>query len=192
MKSFPTALAGFTALAGSVVAACGSPGDGDERELRPPNVVIVFTDDQGWADFGLQGAEGFATPHLDRMAREGARLTDFYAAQPVCSASRAALLTGRYPNRVGITGALGPSNANGIGDEETTLAELCRARGYATAIFGKWHLGHRPEFLPTRHGFDRFYGIPYSNDMWPLPSRTSPQAVEATCRLIDGRGRSWA
>lgn len=147
--------------------ACGALDADTVRRDGPPNVVVVFADDQGWADFGLQGAEGFATPNLDRMAREGVRLTDFYAAQPVCSASRAALLTGRYPNRVGIVGALGPSSANGIADEETTLAELCRARGYATAIFGKWHLGHRPEHLPTRHGFDVFHGIPYSNDMWP-------------------------
>jgi arylsulfatase A-like enzyme len=155
-------------LATTVALACRGTDDPAGLPSRPPNIVVVFTDDQGWADIGVQGARGFATPHLDRMAREGVRLTDFYAAQPVCSASRAALLTGRYPNRVGITGALGPSNNNGIPEEETTLAELCRARGYATAIFGKWHLGHHAEFLPTRHGFDRFYGIPYSNDMWPF------------------------
>jgi arylsulfatase A-like enzyme len=102
------------------------------------------------------------------MAAEGMRFTDFYVAQPVCSASRAALLTGCYPNRIGITGALGPRSTHGIHAEETTLAELCRSRGYATAIFGKWHLGHLTEFRPLRHGFDEYYGIPYSNDMWPL------------------------
>jgi arylsulfatase A-like enzyme len=134
----------------------------------PPNVVIIFTDDQGYADVGVYGAEGYATPNLDRMAAEGMRFTDFYVAQPVCSASRAALLTGCYPNRIGITGALGPRSTHGIHDQETTLAELCRSRGYATAVFGKWHLGHLPEFLPLRHGFDEYYGIPYSNDMWPL------------------------
>jgi len=134
---------------------------------EPPNVVIIFTDDQGWADVGVYGAEGFETPNLDRMASEGVRLTDFYVAQPVCSASRAALLTGCYPNRIGIRGALGPRSKIGIHEDETTLAELCRSRGYATAIYGKWHLGYQPEFLPTRHGFDEFYGIPYSNDMWP-------------------------
>lgn len=140
---------------------------------RPPaglNVVIVFVDDMGWGDLApLAGADerGFVTPHLDALAADGVRLTSFYAAQPVCSASRAALLTGCYPNRIGITGALGPDARHGLHPEETTLAELCRERGYATAIFGKWHLGHRPEFLPTRHGFDEFYGIPYSNDMWP-------------------------
>lgn len=161
------------ATLGTLASACHVMDD--ERGKQPPNVVVIFTDDQGWADIGLQGAEGFTTPHLDRMAREGARLTSFYAAQPVCSASRAALLTGRYPNRVGIAGALGPNAAHGIAEEETTLAELCRSRGYATAIFGKWHLGHRPEFLPTRHGFDEYYGIPYSNDMWPFHPE-SPKA----------------
>ena len=105
-----------------------------------------------------RGATGFATPNLDRLAGEGTRFTHFYVAQPVCSASRAALLTGCYPNRLGIAGALGPGAKHGIADEETTLAEVCRAAGYATAAFGKWHLGHRPRFLPTRHGFDEFYG----------------------------------
>ncbi|MHC5005755.1 MAG: sulfatase family protein [Planctomycetota bacterium] len=146
------------------VALCGAPAGASP----PPNIVIIFTDDQGYADVGVYGAEGYATPNLDRMATEGMRFTDFYVAQPVCSASRAALLTGCYPNRIGITGALGPRSTHGIHDEETTLAELCRSRGYATAIFGKWHLGHLPEFLPLRHGFDEYYGIPYSNDMWPL------------------------
>jgi arylsulfatase A len=136
-------------------------------DARPPNVVIVFTDDQGWGDIGVQGARGFSTPHLDRLAREGMRLTDFYVPQAVCSSSRAALLTGCYPNRLGIVGALGPRDRHGIHDEETTLGELCRSRGYATAIFGKWHLGHHPRFLPVRHGFDEYFGLPYSNDMWP-------------------------
>jgi arylsulfatase A len=135
---------------------------------RPPNIVVVFTDDQGYSDVGAYGARGFQTPQLDRMAAEGMRFTSFYVAQPVCSASRAALLTGCYPNRIGITGALGPRSKHGIHDDEVTLAELCKSRGYATAIFGKWHLGHHPQFLPTRHGFDEFCGLPYSNDMWPL------------------------
>jgi arylsulfatase A-like enzyme len=141
---------------------------GPLAERRPPNVVIIFTDDQGYGDVGVYGATGFTTPNLDRMAGEGVRFTSFYVAQPVCSASRAALLTGCYPNRIGITGALGPRSQHGIHEREVTLGELCKARGYATAIFGKWHLGHHPPFLPTRHGFDEFYGTPYSNDMWPL------------------------
>src|SRR5687767_2179058 len=129
-------------------------------ESRPPNVVIVFADDLGWFDVGFNGNKEASTPNLDRMAREGMRLTDFYIGQPVCSASRAALLTGCYPNRVGILGALNPNAAIGIHSNEVTMAELLKPRGYATAIFGKWHLGHHPEFLPTRHGFDEYYGLP--------------------------------
>ncbi|MGI8784713.1 MAG: sulfatase family protein [Acidobacteriota bacterium] len=136
-------------------------------QQRPPNVVLIFTDDQGYADVGVFGAKKFRTPNLDRMAREGVRLTSFYTAQPVCSASRAALLTGSYPNRVGIHGALGPTARHGIHANEKTLAEIVKERGYATAIYGKWHLGHHPPFLPQRHGFDDYYGLPYSNDMWP-------------------------
>lgn len=135
---------------------------------RLPNLVLVFVDDMGWGDLGVQGARGFSTPHLDAMAKEGVRLTDFYAAQPVCSASRAAILTGCYPNRIGVHGAYGPRARVGLSPDETTLAEVCKEKGYATAIYGKWHLGHRPSFLPLRHGFDRWVGTPYSNDMWPL------------------------
>jgi len=141
---------------------------------RPPNVVLIFADDLGYADVGAFGARSYQTPHLDRMAREGMRLTDFYAAQAVCSASRAALLTGCYPNRLGIHGALGPASRHGISPDEETLAELLKARGYATAIYGKWHLGHQPEFLPTRHGFDEYFGLPYSNDMWPRHPEARP------------------
>jgi arylsulfatase A-like enzyme len=134
---------------------------------RPPNVVLIFCDDMGYADVGCYGAKGYKTPNIDRMARQGVRFTDFYVAQAVCSASRAALLTGCYPNRVGIKGALGPQAKIGINSNEVTLAEMLKARGYATAIYGKWHLGNRTEFLPTRHGFDDYFGLPYSNDMWP-------------------------
>ena len=141
-----------------------------------PNVIIIFMDDMGWADVGFNGGMHVKTPRLDQMAEEGLVLTDFYVAQPVCSASRSALLTGCYPNRIGITGALGPNATNGIHDGEITLAELCKSKGYATAIFGKWHLGHHTQFLPTRHGFDTFEGIPYSNDMWPM----HPEAPKGT------------
>lgn len=134
---------------------------------RLPNVVIVFTDDQGYADVGCYGAEGFDTPHLDRMAAEGRRFTNFYVAQAVCSASRAALLTGCYPNRVGIRGALGPGSRIGIHADELLLSEVFKQRDYATAIYGKWHLGHHKPFLPTNNGFDEYFGLPYSNDMWP-------------------------
>ena len=133
----------------------------------PPNIVIVFVDDMGWGDLPSQGSTGWKMPNLERMEREGTRFTQFSVAQPVCSASRAALMTGCWPNRIGIHGALGPWSSVGINPDETTLAELCKQRGYATAAIGKWHLGHQPEFLPMRHGFDLFFGIPYSNDMWP-------------------------
>ena len=136
----------------------------------PPNIVVVFTDDQGYGDLGCYGAKGFETPNIDRLAREGVRFTDFYVAQAVCSASRTALLTGCYPNRVGILGALVPTSKNGIHDNETTIAEVLKQRNYATAIYGKWHLGHHPQFLPTRHGFDDYFGLPYSNDMRPTPA----------------------
>ena len=141
-----------------------------------PNVIIIFMDDMGWADVGFNGGMHVKTPRLDQMAAEGLVLTDFYVAQPVCSASRSGLLTGCYPNRIGITGALGPDAAHGIHDGEITLAELFKSEGYATAIFGKWHLGHHTQFLPTRHGFDTFEGIPYSNDMWPM----HPEAPKGT------------
>jgi arylsulfatase A-like enzyme len=143
------------------------PAAESKTERRPPNFVIILADDQGYADIGCYGAKGFQTPNLDRMAAEGIRFTDFYVAQAVCSASRAALLTGCYPNRIGIQGALGPSAQHGISARERTIAELLKTRGYATAIYGKWHLGHHPSFLPTRHGFDEYFGLPYSNDMWP-------------------------
>lgn len=135
---------------------------------RPPNVVLIMTDDQGWADIGTQG-KGVRTPNLDRLAAEGARLTSFYATQAVCTSSRTALLTGCYPNRLGLGGnALGPGSKIGIADAEQTLAELLRERGYRTGISGKWHLGDHAAFLPPRHGFEESLILPYSNDMWPL------------------------
>lgn len=134
---------------------------------RPPNFVIIFTDDQGYADTGCFGAEGYETPNLDRMCAEGMQFTNFYSVAPSCSPSRASLMTGCYPARVGIPGVLNPSSKTGIHADEITLAELLKPLGYATACYGKWHLGHHPEFLPTRHGFDDYFGLPYSNDMWP-------------------------
>jgi len=133
-----------------------------------PNIVIIFTDDQGYADVGVFGAKGFRTPNLDRLASQGRIFRNFHVAQPVCSASRTALLTGCYPNRLGIHGALPPNSKVGISGGEMTLAELVKQRGYATSIFGKWHLGDAPQFRPLRHGFDEYFGLPYSNDMWPL------------------------
>src|SRR5437868_11015664 len=115
---------------------------------RPPNIVIIFIDDMGYADIGPFGATAYKTPHLDQMAKEGRVFTDFHSATAVCSASRAGLMTGCYPERVSILGALSPSAKTGISDSETTLAQLCKSRGYATAIYGKWHLGHHKQFLP--------------------------------------------
>ena len=133
------------------------------------NVVIIFCDDLGWGDLGRFGNPVINTPHLDRMADEGQRWTQFYVAAPVCTPSRAALLTGRYPIRNGMTSArrvvLFPNSGGGLPDGEVTLAEMLKQKRYATGCFGKWHLGHLPQFLPTAQGFDTYYGIPYSNDM---------------------------
>ncbi len=159
-------LVGLLAFAVLSLVGCRSPRPDSPTSTRPPNVVIIFCDDMAYADIAPFGSKT-ATPHLSRMADEGMRFTDFYAAQAVCSASRAALLTGCYPNRIGIRGALSPRAKIGLNPNEQTLAEILKARGYATAIYGKWHLGDAPQFLPTRHGFDEWFGLPYSNDMWP-------------------------
>lgn len=145
------------------IASCAAAAS-----AAPPNVVLIFLDDMGYADIGPFGAEGYDTPHLDRMAREGRVFTDFYAATAVCSASRASLLTGCYNVRVSILGALAHQANHGIHEQEMTLAEVFKQQGYATACYGKWHLGHHPKFLPTNHGFDEYLGLPYSNDMWPF------------------------
>jgi arylsulfatase A len=134
---------------------------------RSPNFVLIYCDDLGYGDIGPFGAQGYQTPNLDRMAAEGMKFTDFHTAAAVCSASRVALMTGCYPQRVGILGALGPNAKVGINEDEMLIPEVLKQRGYSTAIFGKWHLGDNPRFLPTRHGFDRYFGLPYSNDMWP-------------------------
>ena len=138
---------------------------------RPPNIVLIYADDLGYADIGpfstRSGADRPVTPNLDRMAQEGVRLTSFYVAQAVCSASRAALLTGSYSNRVSINGALNHTADYGLNLDEVTIAEVLKPRGYATAMFGKWHLGHKAPFLPLHQGFDEYLGLPYSNDMWP-------------------------
>ncbi len=146
----------------------------DKTKSTTPNIIIIMTDDQGYQDLGCYGSPDIKTPHLDKMANEGARLTDFYAAQAVCSASRAAILTGCYPNRLGVHGAFMPKSNKGLNLEEVTIAELIKTRGYATAIHGKWHLGDHKNFLPLQQGFDEFFGIPYSNDMWPYHPQQGP------------------
>lgn len=147
--------------------SCKEKKQPEPKEERLPNIVLIFTDDQGYQDVGVFGSPNIKTPNLDQMAADGVQLTSYYAAQAVCSASRAGILTGCYPNRIGIHNALGPNNTHGLNASEVTIAEMLKKKGYATAIYGKWHLGHHAEFLPTRHGFDEWFGIPYSNDMWP-------------------------
>jgi len=137
------------------------------NDEQSPNIIIVFTDDQGYHDLGCFGNELIKTPNIDKLADEGTRFTNFHVSQPVCSASRASLLTGCYSNRIGIHGALFPHHDHGLNPEETTIAEILKEQGYATGMVGKWHLGHHKQFLPPQHGFDFYYGIPYSNDMWP-------------------------
>ncbi len=149
------------------------------RRRRPPNIVLVVTDDQGYADIGCYGARDFETPSLDRLAAEGVRFTNYCVAQAVCSASRASLLTGCYPNRIGLLHALMPWAENGIAAGETTVAELLKTRGYVCGVFGKWHLGHHRKFLPLQHGFDEYFGLPYSNDMWPLEYDGQPVAADS-------------
>ena len=139
-------------------------------EGQRPNIILINCDDLGYGDLGCYGSTINSTPALDRMAREGMRFTDFYMASPVCSPSRGAMMTGCYPPRIGFGAFEGrlvlfPGHAVGLNPEEITVARLLSDAGYATKLVGKWHCGDQPEFLPTRHGFDSYYGIPYSNDM---------------------------
>ena len=152
-----------------LIAGCNS-----QTDVRPPNIVIIFTDDQGYEDVGCFGSPDIETPYLDQMAREGIKLTHFYAAQAVCSASRAALMTGCYPNRIGVHAAYMPNSKKGLNPNETTIAEMLKPKGYQTGIFGKWHLGDHPSLMPRNHGFDEYFGIPYSNDMWPYHPQQGP------------------
>jgi len=163
LRTIGLATAAVTAP-GCTNALTAVAGEGKER---PPNFVIIFIDDMGYADVGCFGAQGYETPNIDRLAADGTRFTDFYAAASSCTPSRAALMTGCYPQRVGLPRVLGPGAKIGISDDEVTIAQMLKPLGYATACYGKWHLGHHPQFLPMRHGFDDYFGLPYSNDMWP-------------------------
>lgn len=155
-------------ILGILLTSCAPQTTEEQPDQAPlPNIVIIFTDDQGYQDLSAYGSPDIKTPNIDQMAKEGVRFTQFYVSQPVCSASRASLLTGCYANRLGIHGAFSPYVGKGLHPEEETIAELLKPLGYATAIYGKWHLGSEPELLPTRQGFDEYFGIPYSNDMWP-------------------------
>ncbi len=178
------AAAGAAGLAGAFAMRVGS--------RRPPNLVLILTDDQGYNDLGCYftapGDDAYGsihTPQLDIMAAEGVRLTDFYVAASICTPSRAALLTGCYPPRVGFgrkdsgIGVLSPKSDAGLAAPEVTIAEVLKDAGYRTACVGKWHLGHRPPFIPTRQGFDTFYGIPWSNNQRPLPLVLDEETVRA-------------
>ena len=169
--------AGLLLLA-ALVAGCSDAGT-----QQPPNVVVFFTDDQGYGDVGAFGATDIPTPSFDRLAAEGMRLTSFYSA-PTCTPSRAMLMTGSYGQRVSVPGAYYPASLEGLAPDEVTIAEVLRARGYATGLVGKWHLGSQPPFLPTRQGFDEYFGIPYSNDMGRLNPLGQP--IYPDLPLLDG------
>ncbi len=155
---------------------------------RPPNIVFIYADDLGYGDLGCYGGSN-ETPNLDRMAREGMRFTQALSANPVCSPSRAALLTGRYPTRVMVPVVLFPTDKGGLPDSEQTMAQLLKTKGYSTMCVGKWHLGHTPRYLPTSRGFDHYFGIPYSNDMNPrwLMQDTKVLEEEANLETLTSR-----
>lgn len=151
-----------------------------------PNIVLIVTDDLGYGDLSSYGATQYKTPNLDDLAAQGMRFTNFYVSQAVCSASRAAILTGCYSNRVSISGALNPHAQIGLNPEEETIAELVKRSGnYKCAIYGKWHLGHLKPFLPTQQGFDDYVGLPYSNDMWTGTAETKLATIETNTQKAD-------
>ncbi len=166
--------AGLLAVAATMVTLTAAP---------KPNVIIVFNDDMGYRDLGCFGAPKIKTPRVDKMATEGMKFTDFYVASPVCSASRASLLTGCYHNRVGVSGVFFPNKGHtGLAPKHVTMAEVLKTVGYKTKAVGKWHLGDEKEFLPTNQGFDSYFGIPYSNDMTPAES----MAYSKDCLFREG------
>ena len=173
-------------LVRAVTAVCLALVLGVAQAARPPNIVILFADDLGYGDLGSYGHPYIRTPNLDALAAQGQRWTDFYSPAPVCSPSRAALLTGRLPVRTGLYGdriaVLFPNDTQGVPAAELTLAEALKEKGYATGIIGKWHLGDAPDTYPTRHGFDYWYGIPYSNDMNWTDEPTFDEMVALTAQ----------
>lgn len=149
------------------------------QKTAPPNIVLIFMDDMGYGDPVCYGGGPYKTPNIDALAVTGMRFTNFYAAQAVCSASRSALLTGSYPTRIGLHGALDHNSKIALNPKEETIAELLKGRGYSTGMVGKWHLGNRPPFLPLQQGFDEYLGLPYSNDMWPVHYDGTPYAPDS-------------
>ncbi|HTS31149.1 MAG TPA: sulfatase [Bryobacteraceae bacterium] len=174
---------------GAAVGAAGSQLIG--APARTPNLVFILCDDLGFGDLGCYGSK-IRTPNLDRLASEGVRFTNFCSADPVCSPSRAALLTGRYPTRVGVPRVLFPQDQEGLNLDETTLANALKARAYRTMCIGKWHLGRPNAYLPTSRGFDEYFGIPYSNDMNPRVLMHNTEVIEETAPLETLTGRYTA
>jgi arylsulfatase len=183
----------FTGLAISTLPTISFPAE----KTTNPNIVLIFMDDMGYGDLSCYGALQYKTPNLDKFASQGVRFTNFVSAQAVCSASRAGILTGCYPNRVGISGALMPDAQIGLNPSEETIPEILKNRNYKTAAIGKWHLGHLPDFLPLQQGFDEYLGLPYSNDMWPVNYNGKPATADKNDRkynypplpLIDGNDK---
>src|ERR1041385_7602295 len=163
-------------------AAAGGAITAARAQSAQPNVILIYADDLGYGDLGCYGSK-IPTPNLDQMAADGARFVNFYSASPVCSPSRAALLTGRYPPRVNVPRVLGPGEDAGLPESETTMAQMLKSAGYRTMCIGKWHLGSLPKYLPTNRGFDEYFGIPYSNDMWPRPLMHNTDVIEQTATL---------
>ncbi len=176
MNAEPTLGLGMAAML--TLASCAR--EKQELPTRTPNIVIFLIDDMGFGDIGRTGATAYQTPNLDRLASQGMQLTWYYCPQAVSSASRAGLLTGCYPNRVGISGALMPWAETGLNPDETTIAEVLKEKGYYSIAIGKWHLGHRRMFLPLQQGFDEYFGLPYSNDMWPVDFDGVPMRLKDT------------
>jgi len=150
-----------------LLLAFQSPVAPKNQQNKAPNIVLIFIDDMGWGDVSFNNPKVDYTPNFSWLAANGVQLNNFYVSQSVCTASRASIMTGCYTNRVGLSGAMDHKSKVGLNPDETTIAEMLKVKGYHTAIFGKWHLGYQKEFLPTNQGFDEFYGIPYSTDMWP-------------------------
>lgn len=182
----------YLLLLGSLLFGACQPKttSGPREPMDRPNIILIFADDLGYGDLGVYGHPTIRTHHLDQMAREGAKLTQFYVAASVCSPSRGALLTGRLPVRTGIYGnrlrVFFPPSSRGIPESEITLAEGLKSADYATAIFGKWHLGKQPPFLPLQHGFDEFFGLPYSNDMSPRLAKWEAAQAYPPLPLMEG------
>ncbi len=176
----------------ATILSCNLSVFAQEKQSKP-NIIIIFTDDQGYQDVGVFGAPLIKTPNLDKMAFDGIKFTDFYAASSICSPSRAALLTGSYPPRVGVPTVFWPNLPGGLNNQELTIADMLKTKNYATSCIGKWHLGDEEEYLPTSQGFDEYYGIPFSNDMSVNPnSKVATNIVFREGMTIDSlREKKW-